>query len=85
MKMRTMWRIRADIRNPGDDLPDWVGMSSYLCNYTPNRDCYLPYPGLSIDLHTEFSQVPVPNDDFPRTLSSLSFLSSIIPSPKNTM
>jgi len=25
MKMRTMWRIQADMRNKGYDLPDWVG------------------------------------------------------------
>jgi len=24
MKMRTTWRIRADMRNKGYDMPDWV-------------------------------------------------------------
>jgi len=42
MKMRMMWRIRAGLRNQGYDLPDWVGKTSYLGNYTPDRDLYLP-------------------------------------------
>ena len=29
MKLRTMWRIRADMRNQGYNLPDWVGKTSY--------------------------------------------------------
>jgi len=43
MKMRTMWRIRADMRDQGNNLPDWVGKTSYRCNYTADRDSYLPY------------------------------------------
>ena len=43
MKMRTMRRIRADMRNRGYDLPDWVPKTSYRCNYTPDRDSYLLY------------------------------------------
>jgi hypothetical protein len=38
MKMRMMWRISADMTNPGYDLPDWVGKTSYRCNYMPDRD-----------------------------------------------
>ena len=39
--MRTMWRIRADMRNQGYDLPDWVGKTSYWCYYVLDRDLYL--------------------------------------------
>jgi hypothetical protein len=78
--MSTRWRIRADMRNPRYDLPDWVGKTSYRCNYSPDRESYLPYQGWSIDLHTKFSEVPLSHGDF---LSSLSFLSSILPSPQN--
>jgi len=84
MKMRTMWRIRADIRNQGYNLPDWVGKTSYRCNYTPDRDSYLPYRGWHLDSHTKFSYVQVSHDDFPHLLSSLSFSSSSLPSPNNT-
>jgi hypothetical protein len=70
--------------NNGYDLPDWVGMTWYRCYYTPDRDSYLLYWGWSIESYTKFSYVPVSHDDFPPTLSSLSFLSSILPSPKNT-
>jgi len=45
MKMRTMWRIRVDMRNQGYDLPDWVGKTSYRGYYTPDRDSYLLYRG----------------------------------------
>jgi hypothetical protein len=45
-------RIRADMRNPGYDLPDWVGKTSYRYIYTADRDSYLPYRGWSIDSHT---------------------------------
>jgi len=55
MKMRTMCRIRADMRNQGYHLPDWVGNTSYRCNYTPDRDLYLLYRGWYIDSHTKFS------------------------------
>ena len=43
MRIRMMWRIRASMRNQGYDLPDWVGKTSYRCNYTPDGDSYLPY------------------------------------------
>ena len=43
--MKTMWRIQADMRNQGYDLPDWVGKITYQCNYTPDRDSYLPFRG----------------------------------------
>ena len=45
MKMRTMWRIRAELRYPGYDLPDWVVKTSYWCYYLPDRYLYLPYLG----------------------------------------
>jgi hypothetical protein len=38
MKMGTIWRIRADMRNKGYDLPDWVLKSSYRCNYPPDYE-----------------------------------------------
>jgi len=38
-----MRRIQMDKGNQGYDLPDWVGKTLYQCNYTPNRDSYLPY------------------------------------------
>jgi len=53
--MRTMWRIRANMTKQGYDLPDWVGKASYFCDYTLDRDSYLPYWGWSIDLRTKFS------------------------------
>jgi len=84
MMMRTMWRIQADMRNQGYDLPDWVGKTSYQCNYTPHWDLYLPYRGWSIDSYTKFPEVPVSHDDLSHHLSSLSFSSSALPSPKNT-
>jgi len=43
--MRTMWRIRADMRNQGYDLPDSVGKTLYRCYYMPDRDTYLPFRG----------------------------------------
>jgi len=45
MKIRTMWRTQADMRNQGYDLPDWVGKTSYQCNYMLDQDSYLPYWG----------------------------------------
>jgi len=54
--MRMIWRIRADMRNQGYNLPDWVGTTSYQCDYTPDRDSYLPYRGWSIDSHMKFSK-----------------------------
>jgi len=82
--MRTMWRIRADMRNQAYNLPDQVGMTSDRCDYKPDRDSYLLYRGCYIDSHTKISQVPVSHDDFPCTVLYLSFVSSILPSPKNT-
>jgi len=82
--MRTMWRIQANMRNKGYDLPDWVRKTSYWCDYMPNHDSYLPYWGWSIDSHMKVSQVPVCHDDLPHLLTSLSFSSSTLPSPKNT-
>jgi hypothetical protein len=35
----------GDMSNQGYDLPNWVGMTSYRCNYTPDRDSYLLYRG----------------------------------------
>jgi hypothetical protein len=55
MKMITMWRIRADMRNHRYHLPDWVGTTLYQGYYTPDWDWYLWYRVRSIDLHTEFS------------------------------
>ena len=43
MKMRTIWRIRAAMRNQEYHLPDWVDKTSYLCDYLPDRDSYQPY------------------------------------------
>ena len=45
MKMETRWRIRADRGNQGYQLPDWVGKSSYRCNYMLDRDSYRAYQG----------------------------------------
>ena len=72
------------MRNRGYDLPYWVGKTSYRCNYTPNWDFYLPYPGWQIDSHMKISRVPVSNDGLSHILSSLSFSSSTLPSLKNT-
>jgi len=41
--MRTMWKIQVDMRNQGYNMHDWVGMTSYLCNYMQDRDLYLLY------------------------------------------
>jgi len=53
--MGTMWRIRADMRDQGYDLPDCVGKTLYRCHYRPDQDSSLPYRGWEIDLHTKFS------------------------------
>ena len=45
MRMRMMWRIRAEMRNRGYDLADLIGKTSYGWYYTPNQDSYLPYRG----------------------------------------
>ena len=31
------------MRNPGYNIPDWVGKISYQCNQTPDRDSYVLY------------------------------------------
>jgi len=31
LMMGAIWRIRADMRNQGYNLPDWVGKTSYQC------------------------------------------------------
>ena len=54
--MRTIWRIRAAMRNQGYDLPDWGEKTSYRCCYPPDWDSYLPYRGWSIDSRTKFSK-----------------------------
>jgi len=54
--MRIIWRIRADMRNQEYDLRDWVGKTSYRCDYMPDRESYLPYRGSSIDSHTTLSK-----------------------------
>jgi hypothetical protein len=43
--MRTLWSIRADMRNLGYDLPDWVGNTSYQCTNMPDQELYLLYRG----------------------------------------
>jgi len=83
MQLRRMWRIRADMRNQGYALPEWVGKTSYQCNWTPDWDLNLSYQAWLIDYHTKFSYVPVFHDDLSHLLSSLSFLSSTLPLPKN--
>jgi hypothetical protein len=79
MRIKTIWRIQADMRKPEYGMPDWVGKTLYGCNYMPDWDSYLLYQGWEIDSHTKFSYVPVSHNDFPHLLSSLSFLSSSLP------
>jgi len=79
MQMRTMLTIRADMRNQVYNLPDWVGKTSYQCDYTSDRDLDQLYCISKIDLHKKFSQIQVSHEDYPRPLSSLCFLSSILP------
>jgi len=57
MKMRTMWRIRADMRNQVYDLPDEVVKTSYSFNYSTDWDLYLPYRAWQIDSHTKVSKL----------------------------
>jgi hypothetical protein len=45
MKIRMMWRIRADMGYQGYDIPDLVGKPWYQCYYTPDRELYLPFCG----------------------------------------
>jgi hypothetical protein len=54
MKMRTMWRIRADMRNQGYNLPDWVGKTLYLYDYRLDRNSYLPSSAKHISLWAEW-------------------------------
>ena len=65
MKMRTIWEIRAAVRNQDYDLPDSVSKTPYRRYYTPDQDSYLPYRGCLMDWHTKLSQVPVSHHDFP--------------------
>jgi len=48
-EMRTMWRIWADMRHQGYNLPPLVWRTSNRCNYTPDQ-------GWWIDSHTKFSK-----------------------------
>jgi len=82
--MKTMWTIREEMRNQGHDFPHWVGKTSYQCDYIPDWNSYLWYQGWIIDSHTKFSYILVSDDNIPHLLSSLSFSSSTLPSPKNT-
>ena len=77
--MGAIWRIRADMRNQEYNLPDWVGKTSYQCDYTSDRDLDQLYRISKIDSHKKFSQIQVSHEDYPRPLSSLCFLSSILP------
>jgi len=43
MTMKMIWRIQADMRNQGCDMPDRVGKTSYWCNYMRDQDSYLLY------------------------------------------
>jgi len=70
--------------NPGYDLPDCVGKSLQWCYHILYRDTYRLNRSWLIDWHTKFPFVLVSDDDFPDLLSSRSFLSSLVPSPKNT-
>jgi len=83
MEMWMMWRIRVDMRNQGDNLPDWFMNTSYWYYSTPHRDSYLPHRRWYIESHMKFAQVPVSHDGFPHHLSSLFVSSSTLPSPKN--
>ena len=55
MKIRMMWRMRADKRNQGYEIPDKVGITSYRCDYMPDRDSYLLYQGWLTDSQKKFS------------------------------
>jgi hypothetical protein len=76
--------MRVDMRNERYIRPDSVRRTSHWCYEAADRVLYLLYRGCSVDLRTKFSQVPVSQNDFPHLLSSLSFLSSTLPSRKNT-
>jgi len=81
--MRMMWRIRVDMRSPEYNVPDWVGMTAYRCNDTPNQESLLPYAGMYVQLDSEFSQVQVSDENFHHLLRSHSFSLSPLPSPRN--
>jgi len=38
MKIRMIWRIRAELRNQGYDLPDWGKKTLCWCYYPPDRN-----------------------------------------------
>jgi hypothetical protein len=52
--MSTIWRIRVAMRNQEHDWPDYVLKTLYQCYYQPDQDSMLPYPGWSIDSHSQF-------------------------------
>ena len=73
-----------DMRNQGYDFTDCIKKTSDCSHYLPGRDSYLSYWGREIDLYMKSYEAPVSHIDFPHLLFSLSFLSSTLPSPKNT-
>ena len=73
--MRTMWRIRADMRNQGYDLPDWVGKTLYWCYYTLDRRLVHAVSGIVKWLAHEILLSPS---------FSWWFVPSPLPLPKNT-
>jgi len=79
MRMGTMWRLYADLRNQGYEKPHWIWNTSYRGFYPPDRVSFLPHQELKIEFHLTFSEVPVSHDDFPSALISLfPILDSII-------
>jgi len=68
MEMRTRWRIQADLRYQGYDVPDWVQKTSVWCYFSWDRDTYQLYRGWSIDSHKKFCRVPISHDNFPHLL-----------------
>jgi hypothetical protein len=53
IKMSKMRRIRAGMRNQGNNLADRVGNTSYRCNYTQYRDPIPAVSGMVISLAYE--------------------------------
>jgi len=60
MKIRTIWRILAAMRNQEYNLADGVQLTLYWCYYPLDRNSY-----------TKISEVPVSHNDFPDFLRSL--------------
>ena len=83
IKMGIIWRIQADMRNLGTTCLIEFGCSCisviFLQDWT---HIYHIWDGI-IDVSTKFPFVLVSDDGFPHLLSSLCFLSSTLPSPKN--